>query len=144
MHQRTGVRQTVREVRLVAPESMGALHRAPLAPPIADDDDQLRCRGPTGAAPLLLHCFVSGHLIRGMPQLEDALLCHPVDEIGIDHRVAAEVIILHLRIFKKIASESASRAVKRSQIDLASESLTAMTYWPLPSVAARLVGGRGD
>src|SRR5439155_17649386 len=41
---------------------------------------------------------------------------------------------------KKIASESASRAVKRSQIDLASESLTAMTYWPLPSVAARLVG----
>ena len=99
MHQRTGVRQTVREVRLVAPESMGALHRAPLAPPIADDDDQRRCRGPTGAAPLLLHCFVSGHLIRGMPQLEDALLFHPVDEIGIDLRVAAEEILLHLRIF---------------------------------------------
>jgi hypothetical protein len=44
---------------------------------------------------------------------------------------------------KKIASERASQAVKRSQIDLASESLTTMTYWPLPSVAARLVGAPG-
>src|SRR5262245_14000076 len=77
---------------------MRALHRAPLAPSVADDDDQRRRLGPSRAAPLSLHRFVSGHLIGRMAQLEDALLLHPEDKIGAVLGIAAEKVLLHLGI----------------------------------------------
>ena len=49
-------------------------------------------------APLLLHGFVRRHLIGGMPELENPLLLHPIDEIRIDLRIATKEILLHLWI----------------------------------------------
>src|SRR4029077_16550599 len=84
MHERARIGQTIGEVRLVTPEGMRALDRAPLAPPVADDDDQRRGLGPTGGAALLLHRFICRHLIRRMSQFEYALLLHPINEIRVD------------------------------------------------------------
>src|SRR5919106_3463531 len=99
MHESASVGQTVGKMRLIAAKGMRALHRSPLPPPIPDHDIWRRRPSPAGAAPLSLHRFVRGHLIRGMSELEDALLLHPIDEIRIDLCVTTKKILLHLRLF---------------------------------------------
>src|ERR1700752_3283004 len=98
MHQGAGIRQTIGEMRLIPAKGMSALYRSPLAPSVAHDNNERRRFGPTRTPPLLLHGFVRRHLIGGMPELENALLLHPVDEIRIDLGIATKEILLHLRI----------------------------------------------
>ena len=95
---RAGIRQAIGEMRLIAAESMRALHRAPLAPAVADDDDQRRRFGPTRAAPFAAPRPCPRSFDRPDGELEDTLLLHPVDEIGIVLRVATKQIFLHLGI----------------------------------------------
>ncbi len=94
MHQHRGIGEPVGEVRLVAAEGVGALHRRPLPAAVAEDDDQHRRDRPADAGAVLLQRLVVGHLERRMAQLEIALLLHPVDEVVVLLGIDAEQFLL--------------------------------------------------
>jgi hypothetical protein len=62
VHHHGGVRETIGEMRLVAPEGVGALNGRPLPAAIAEDHDQHRRDRPADAGAVLLQRFVVGHL----------------------------------------------------------------------------------
>src|SRR5262245_2785909 len=98
MHHHRGVGEPVGEMRLVAAEGVGALHRRPLPASVAHDDDQHRLDRPADFVAMLLQRLVVGHLERRMPQLEIALLLHPVDEIVVLLDIGAEQGLLGVGI----------------------------------------------
>src|SRR5262245_16711017 len=98
MHHHRGVGEPVGEMRLVAAEGVGALHRRPLPAPVAHDHDQHRRDRPPDLGAMLLQRLVVRHLEGGMPQLEIALLFHPVDEVVVLLDIGAEPRLLGLGI----------------------------------------------
>ena len=98
MHQHGGVGQPVGQMRLVAPERVGALYGRPLAAPVARNDNQDRSRRPADLGALALHRLLMGHLIGRMAQLEIALLLHPVDEFLVLLRIGPEQLLLDRRV----------------------------------------------
>jgi hypothetical protein len=98
MHQHRRVRKPVGEVRLVAAEGVGPLHRRPLPAAVAHDHDQHRRDRPADLVAVLLQRLVMGHLEGGMAQLEIALLLHPIDKVVVLLDIGAEQRLLGVGI----------------------------------------------
>src|SRR5262249_28022515 len=98
MHHHRRVREPIGEMRLVAAEGMGALHRRPLPASVADDHDEHRRDRPPDLVAMLLQGLVVGHLERRMTQLEIALLLHPIDEVVVFLDVSAKQRLLGVGI----------------------------------------------
>src|SRR6266508_3523425 len=98
VHHHRGIREPIGEMRLIATKGVSTLHRRPLPASVAQDHDQNRRNGPANLVAMLLQRLVVGHLEGRMPQLEIALLLHPIDEVIVLLDISTEQGFLRLGI----------------------------------------------